>query len=136
MNVGVTFVDTGYWLALAVRSDALHEHAAALSARYRGPLTTTEPVLLEVGDALARVPLRSFAARLLAEIRSDPRTEVVPLTPDLFERAVRLYTSRPDKEWGLTDCVSFVVMEERGIHEALAADQHFVQAGFCALLRE
>ena len=40
-----------------------------------------------------------------------------------------------DKEWGLIDCVSFVVMEYRGITEALTSDAHFEQAGFQALLR-
>ncbi len=136
MNRTAVFVDTGYWLALAIRSDALHERAVRLSTRYRGPLVTTEAVLLELGDALAGARTRMYAVSLLADIRSDLNTEVVPLAQDLFERAVRLYTARPDKEWGLTDCISFVVMQDRGIREALAADQHFVQAGFRALLSE
>jgi uncharacterized protein len=42
--------------------------------------------------------------------------------------------SRRDKEWSLTDCISFVVMKERGLTEALTADHHFEQAGFKALL--
>ena len=43
------------------------------------------------------------------------------------------YQDRPDKEWGLTDCVSFVLMEREAITEALTADEHFRQAGFEAL---
>jgi len=73
---------------------------------------------------------------LLADVLADPGVEVVTVDSSLFSRALRLYSTRPDKEWGLTDCVSFVVMGDRGIAAALAADQHFVQAGFRALLLE
>jgi predicted nucleic acid-binding protein len=62
--------------------------------------------------------------------------EIVPLSAPLLQRAVTLYAERPDKEWGLTDCTSFIVMEERGIRDALTADEHFRQAGFRPLLRE
>ncbi|MFO0968025.1 MAG: hypothetical protein U0793_20915 [Gemmataceae bacterium] len=61
--------------------------------------------------------------------------EIVPLSEDLYAEAVTLYRARPDKEWGLTDCVSFVVMTQRRITEALTADEHFEQAGFKAILR-
>jgi predicted nucleic acid-binding protein len=61
---------------------------------------------------------------------------IVPLSEDLYARAFRLYRERADKEWGLTDCVSFVVMQDRKISEALTTDEHFQQAGFCALLLE
>jgi predicted nucleic acid-binding protein len=54
----------------------------------------------------------------------------------LFREAVERYNQRPDKSWGLTDCASFLIMEERGISEALTHDEHFVQAGFAALLRD
>ena len=62
--------------------------------------------------------------------------EIVPLAGPLIQRAIKLYSDRPDKEWGLTDCPSFVVMEERGVRDALTADEHFQQAGFRALLRD
>ena len=52
-----------------------------------------------------------------------------------FDEGVRLYVARPDKDWSLTDCISFVVMRERGITEALTGDRHFEQAGFVALLK-
>jgi predicted nucleic acid-binding protein len=45
-----------------------------------------------------------------------------------------LYGQRADKSWSLTDCISFAVMEARGIRQALTADHHFTQAGFVALL--
>ena len=53
----------------------------------------------------------------------------------LFHRARELFRERPDKQWGITDCISFVVMQEHDVTEALTADQHFEQAGHRALLR-
>ena len=46
-----------------------------------------------------------------------------------------MFAARPDKDWSLTDCISFVVMQERNIQDALTADHHFEQAGFVALLK-
>ena len=128
------FVDTSYWLALVNTGDRHHGRARALALTLRGPLVTTEAVLIEVGNSLARLRWRRLAVQLLTELRSDPALEVVAVDAALFAQAVELYIARPDKEWGLTDCVSFVVMNGRGIREALAADQHFIQAGFRALL--
>ncbi len=45
-----------------------------------------------------------------------------------------LYSQRPDKDWGLTDCISFAVMTQEGITQAFTSDRHFEQAGFTKLL--
>ena len=52
----------------------------------------------------------------------------------LLRKALELYRSRDDKEWGLTDCISMVVMQEQGLLEVVTADHHFKQAGFRASL--
>lgn len=62
--------------------------------------------------------------------------QVTPASHDLFRRGLRLYFDRPDKEWSLTDCISFVVMGDEGLSEALTGDHHFEQASFTALLRQ
>jgi predicted nucleic acid-binding protein len=130
------FIDTGYWIALTDSGDQFHARARALAVSIRPPFVTTDAVLLEVGNALSGTRWRELGIALIDDVRTSSDVVIVPLTTELFDRAVALYRSRRDKEWGLTDCVSFVVMRERGIAEALAADQHFVQAGFRALLRE
>jgi predicted nucleic acid-binding protein len=99
-------------------------------------LLTTRAVVLETGNALARLRHREAAIRLLEAIDDDPQVEIVLLSDDLYRRAFDLYRSRPDKEWGLTDCVSFTVMRDRGLVEALTADEHYRQAGLRALLIE
>ena len=86
-------------------------------------------------NALSAPPSRVKVAALLASIRSDPNIEVIPASSELFEAGLQLHVQRPDKEWSLTDCTSFVVMQRRGITRALAFDHHVEQAGFEALLR-
>jgi len=128
------FADSFYFLAMLNPEDEAHDQATALTASLWRPLVTTAWVLTEVGDALAETPSRVLFGRLLASLRSDSRAVVVGTTDELFERGVELYEKRPDKGWPLTDCISFVVMGEMGIADALTGDQHFRQAGFRCLL--
>lgn len=133
------FLDAAYAIALAAPTDALHGRAVALADELeadRTRLVTTRAVLLEIGNALSKRRHRGAAVQLLSALETDPSVEIVDLSPDLYAEALDLYRRRPDKEWGLVDCASFVVMESRGIAEALTADEHFEQAGFRALLRE
>lgn len=133
------FLDTSFAIAITLASDAAHERAAELSQQLKARGTrvvTTNVILMEIGDALSRQRYRRYVLPLLNHLRGDPTIEIVNLSAELFERAIKLYSQRPDKEWGLTDCVSFVVMQERGIMDALTADEHFQQAGFRAMLRE
>lgn len=67
-------------------------------------------------------------------VRADA-VVIIPATEDWFIRGFDLYRRRPDKEWSLTDCISFLVMQEHGVTEALTADHHFAQAGFQVLLQ-
>lgn len=133
----VFFLDTAYAIALSAPTDQLHGSAVQLAEQIEAEnvsLVTTHAVAIEIGNALSKLKYRRAASELLAALDADPLVEVVPLTEELYERAYQLYAARPDKEWGLTDCVSFVVMQDRGLAEALTADEHFRQAGFRALL--
>jgi len=124
------FIDTGYILALVNENDQHHAEALALSERYDGqPVVVTDAVLLEIGNALSRMD-RNAAVQIIQDLRDSPGTTVVTLTPERFESAFDLYRRHTDKQWGLVDCVSFIVMRRMGLTTALAFDQHFVQAGF------
>ena len=70
----------------------------------------------------------------MERIRSDPRVHIEPQTPELFADAFERLRQRLDKEWSITDCASFLVMERLGIWQALTGDHHFEQAGFVAML--
>lgn len=96
----------------------------------------TEVVLWEWLNALSDPDTRGTAAEGYRRCHRDPRIEVVPPRADHLDAAVRLYEARQDKDWSLTDCLSFVVMEQRGLVLSLTTDHHFVQAGFQAGLLE
>jgi uncharacterized protein len=133
------FLDSAYAIALASAQDAHHRAAAGLAAEIKSRqlrMATTEAVLLEIGNALAKPRFRPAAVALLDTLFSDPLVEVAPLTTELMQRGLELFRQRADKSWGLTDCVSFIVMQERRMSQALTTDEHFEQAGFEALLRD
>lgn len=129
------FADTFYFLALGNKADAAHQAARSIWQHEPGPVVTTAWVLTEVADALAAPSDRASFLRLLGGLKQIPAFEMIPPDADLWERGLDLYARRPDKGWSLTDCISFVVMSDRGITEALTGDHHFEQAGFRALLR-
>ena len=89
---------------------------------------------MEVGDGLASLRFRQKAAQILRALSSNPLVEVVPASAGLVEKAINLYSTRDDKDWGMTDCSSFVVMQEHKVTDALTMDVHFQQAGFLPLL--
>jgi len=91
--------------------------------------------LTEVADAFAASTARDRIAGFVAALEGDVNTKIVPATQALFHRGLERYAARPDKDWTLTDCISFVVMEDEGITDPLTGDQHFVQAGFKVLLK-
>ena len=131
------FLDTGYLIALFSAKDTFHEQALALQARAmqeRRRLLTTDAVVFEVGAAFSRVTLRTAGAAIIHTLLSDPNIEVVAATAPQRDAAIELFTQHQDKDWSLCDCLSFTLMRERGLDSALAADHHFAQAGFVALL--
>lgn len=131
----MTFVDTSYLFALFNPQDQWHEAALQLSERVRSPLITTDYVILETADGMSRADRRGVFARLLASLRANADLRVIPQSPELFDRGLALYLTRHDKEWSLTDCLSFIVMQDEGCVDALSSDVHFNQAGFRAPLR-
>jgi uncharacterized protein len=127
---------TVYFLALLNPDDQLHQAAVAFSRNARQPLVTTEWILTEVGDALAQPVNRPRFGQLLTILSRSATTEVVHADSTWFKRGCELFLARPDKEWSLTDCISFLVMEDRGLSDALTHDHHFKQVGFEVLLKE
>lgn len=133
------FADASYWIALLNPKDGLHAKAIEVSATLgRSRIVTSEMVLTEVLNAFAAkgASLRNAACTMVDNIRANANAEIVPMTSNGFREAVERYRTRDDKTWGLTDCTSFLIMEQKGITVALSADRDFQQAGFNALLVE
>jgi predicted nucleic acid-binding protein len=132
------FADTSYWIALLNPRDELHRQAVDAAHIYsEGQVVTSEMVLVEFLNGFSdRGPrLRAAASKAVKTLRSSPSVTVIPQTSDQFEGAFSRYENRVDKDWSLTDCASFLIMEAEGIKAVLTHDQHFTQAGFQALLR-
>ena len=139
MPARAVLLDTSFILALENRDDPHHERAKLLDRRLSGEGCTYWlhwGILLEIADGYARIGRRPKALQLLDRFQGEAGYVVQPISESTLEEAISLYRSRRDKEWGLTDCVSFVLMKDQGITEALTADTHFRQAGFTALLLE
>ena len=129
------FIDTGYLLAVVSPRDTLHICSQLWAQAIREPLLVSEYVLWEMVNGLSMPKDRPKAHALLAHIRAATDCEVVAASQELFQAGLQRHADRSDKEWSLTDCLSFIVMERRAIRRALTYDHHFEQAGFEALLR-
>jgi predicted nucleic acid-binding protein len=129
------FADTFCFLALLDSREERHVEAAEDSRNPELRLVTTEWVLAEFGDAYCHPQDRAdFVARYRSLV-NHPRVKIVAAETRLFPRGVDLFERRRDRDWSLTDCLSFVVMQDEGITQALTGDKHFEQAGFTALLK-
>jgi predicted nucleic acid-binding protein len=130
-------LDTSFIVALENRDDRHHQRAKALDVELQREgcvFVFHWGVLFEIADGYARVGRRVKALQLLEKFESEQGYRLCPITESLLQQALALYRARPDKDWGLTDCLSFLLMRQEGITDALTADVHFRQAGFVALL--
>lgn len=134
------FVDTSGWAAWADRREQFHAQAVAAFEKvwqHGGQVATTNWVLAEL-TALLTSPLRvpkSQQIQLLKDIRADTGVCVVYIDASLEAAAWQLWEARPDKDWTLIDCTSFVAMQQHKLTDAITADHHFEQAGFARLLK-
>lgn len=128
------FAGTSYYLALINSLDQHHSTVCKWTSGFAGTSITTAWVIAELGNAMSQTDNRPFFLSLLRDLQTDARVTIVPPTKELFDRGLDLYSRRSDKDWSLTDCISFLVMEEHGLNEAATLDHHFVQAGFNVLI--
>jgi uncharacterized protein len=121
------FVDAVAWLALLNVSDGFHAQARQVMRDLRqqnAQLMTTEFVLLETADALSGPSLRGHTVIFINGLRRLAILHIFPATSGLLADGWTLYSQRPDKEWGLTDCTSFVVMTQEHVTQAFTSDHH------------
>ena len=129
------FADTFFFLAQLNPKDEAHLRSVNFTSSYHDRMLTTDWVIVELGDAFAHPPNRRVFIDFFNQLQSQTKMSIVPSGRELLESGLRLYANRLDKDWSLTDCISFVVMQRERITEALTADHHFEQAGFTALLK-
>jgi predicted nucleic acid-binding protein len=129
----IVFADTFALIAWLNPRDDAHALVTAYLDGFSGRLVTTEWLLMELADALSAPSARSTVVAFLQAVRADPLFDVVGYDAAVYQAGFELFAGRPDKSWSLTDCISFAVMTQRGLSEALTADHHFEQAGFRAV---
>jgi predicted nucleic acid-binding protein len=129
------FLDTAFIQALLSPRDDYHNQAKQLFPRIRAAseVWITEAIFAEVGNALSAFN-RNGAVQFIQQCYRTDNINVVSVDTELLMQALTLYQSRSDKTWGLTDCISFVVMQQQNLTDAVTGDRHFVQAGFRALM--
>ncbi len=130
------FADTNFLVALLNPKDQWHSAAKEAARALDEPVLTTMWALVELGDALSVGSNRDLFLEFVDQLSEQPEWETVPASSDWFARGLELFRGRKDKEWSLTDCISFSVMKQRDITEALTHDHHFEQAGFRVLLKD
>ena len=132
------FVDTAAWIALINLDDDFHQQAQEVRRQLQQDhcsLVTSDFVFLEVADALTAIKIRSRTIDYINRLKSLSGLQVISLSQSLADAGWQLYSQRLDKDWGLTDCISFVIMQQQGITVAFTSDRHFEQAGFIRLLK-
>ncbi len=131
------FLDTAYVYALFNTRDQWHSKAIEwqqIIVADNRRLVTTQLILVEIGNGLAGKQFRAQAASIIRYLQENELVDIVPVSQATFARAFELFEQRSDKDWGLTDCFSFIAMQDNDLTDALTTDTHFRQAGFNALL--
>jgi uncharacterized protein len=133
---GEIFVDAGAWIALNDRGDRYHSAAVSQYQsllRDRRLLVTTNLVIAEAYINIRRAGGYPPAMRFLDSVRQSGRVTKVYSDAALEVEAEKLLRRYADQDFSLTDAISCAVMQERGITEAFAFDNHFVTAGFAVV---
>ena len=129
------FADTSFYIALGFEKDAFHKDAVDFVRTYDGLYVTTEYVLFEFGNHLSASAKRPLFLNLYNHLSKHAQTTIVPALAELTRKEIDCFASRMDKNWSLTDCISFTLMEKMAIKQAASADHHFEQAGFEMLIK-
>ena len=130
------FADAFFYIALLDIRDQHHKRVSEYAQSTLDFFFTTRWVLAEVANSFSESALRSAVAGFLVEIEQDPNVKIISNSDELYRRGLALYADRPDKHWSFTDCISFLVMEDESITNALTRDHHFFQAGFVPMFSE
>jgi uncharacterized protein len=137
----VVFWDTAAFVALGNADDELHEAAITVSRQLAGEkarILTTDAVLTEVVNTFSRVALRPMSRQLISAFQESTRSgaaQSIPVDSQLWQRGWQFFLDRPDKDWSLADCISFLVMQDHQVRRAFTSDRHFAQADYACLLR-
>ena len=128
-------LDTSGLLCLLLKDEPRRDEAQALFDAAVEKVTHSYVVAELIALATTRGLPRAVALEFARAIQDSTEVEMVWVDEALHREALTLLDHRADKAWSLCDAVSFIVMRQRRIAEALTTDHHFEQAGFVRLLK-
>jgi uncharacterized protein len=130
----VVFLDTAYVVAVETKNDQYHAAATPHWNMQRGApalkLVTTSFVLAEIVSLLNARRAHDRAVEVGTWLFRSPTVQLIQVDSDLFQQAWSYFVQQDDKQYSLTDCISFLVMKRMRISTAFTFDHHFRQAGF------
>ena len=126
------FLDTSGLMCLFDRRDRRHSSSIRHFENAEIRLVHNYIYAEFIALAIARRAPRSTALEFIDVLNEE--VETVWVDAELHTRAMTLLRERADKAWSLCDSVSFLLMRERHIIEALTTDHNFEQAGYIRLL--
>lgn len=130
------FLDTSYIVALETVDDQNHQaalqHWQTLTLKLP-KLITTSYVFDEIVTFFNSRNRHYKAVEVGDRLLKSPSVELIQVTETLFEQGWQFFQNHEDKSYSLTDCISFLVMQQLNIQAALTFDRHFAQAGFTKL---
>ena len=132
------FVDSFAWIAAINKSDNYHEISLRILEELlnkQAKLITTNYVVVETINALSKVEFRKTVIEFIDKLGKSPSVQIVKITDEIYNNAWTLYQQRMDKDWGITDCTSFEVMQMFNIRKAFTSDKHFEQAGYSLMVK-
>jgi uncharacterized protein len=129
------FVDAAYYIAILNPRDQYAAFARRVAHERLERTVTTALIVTEVCNYLSAPRYRQSVCKLVETLNSTVQTDLIYPDVSLWNRTHELYAARTDKSWSLTDCMSFIVMQDQSLTEALTADRHFEQAGFTILMK-
>jgi len=133
--VRLVFADTGAFYALVDRKDPAHDRARRYYEAESGVFLTTDFVFAETMSLVTKRVGKEASVRLGRAILESDRVRIEDPSPEVREAAWQLFSGHLDKDYDLIDCISFALMDARGIGEVFGFDRHFAQRG-CRLLPE
>jgi uncharacterized protein len=131
------FIDTSGWIAILNRDDQHHKLSLELFSKLKAGkanIVTTDWILAETGNGLARTAARESFVKFANSVTQSTKSRLIWIQEEILEEALLLYAKVDDKQWGIVDCASIVVMRHEGITDVITADRHFQQAGFHCLM--
>lgn len=129
-------LDTSGLLCYLHQNETQHQEAVQfLDSATKKPFTHSYVLAELIALALIRRFPRPAVLAFVMDLLDSPDIETVWVDEPLHREAMQLLIERQDKTYSLCDAVSFVLMRQRGITEALTTDRHFEQEGFMRLLQ-